>query len=222
MAKLLLVDDDQGLLPIIADALRKQSFVIDAVSTGKEALAYGESGTYDLIILDWNLPDKSGPQLCEELRDKGFNMPVLFLTARSALPDKEIGFGTGADDYLTKPFEISELILRIKALLRRPPIVIDKVLKVRDIILDSTKCEITQNGKKIDLYPKEFALLEFLMKHPDQVFSVDALIDRVWATDAEASPDTVRVTLMRLRQKLDTYAKPLIVTIRGIGYRLQP
>jgi DNA-binding response OmpR family regulator len=222
MAKILIVDDDRALAILVSETLKDNGFVTDAVHSGVEARTYVHMMPYDLLILDWELPDVTGPVLCDEFRGRGLNTPVLFLTGRVGIKDKAAGFASGGDDYLTKPFSVEELVMRVQALLRRPPVIHNKELKVRDIVLEPSSFTATKNGNKINLLPKEFALLEFFMKHPNQLFSVDALIDRVWPTDAEATPETVRVTLMRVRQKVDDSDKPLIVTIRGVGYRLEP
>jgi DNA-binding response OmpR family regulator len=224
MAKILLIEDDAMLAEMVADALRAQNFIADVAGSALDAGAYLSAAQYDLVILDWELPDSVGPDICHQIRrSNAANVPVLFLTARGSIADKEQGFESGADDYLTKPFAITELLLRVRALLRRPPVVQSKQLKVRDIVLDMAKHEVLQNGIKVDLFPKEYALLEFFMSHPNQIFSADALLRRIWSTESESSLETVRVTLMRIRQKLNSgEERPLIVTLRNVGYRLEP
>jgi DNA-binding response OmpR family regulator len=224
MAKLLIVEDDQMLASELVDELKRKSYYVDHASTGGDARNYFKLVQYDLVVLDWELPDCSGPELCRELRKQAkLQIPVLFLTGRSAVSDKLVGFDSGADDYLTKPFNMQELLARVKALLNRPPVVQSKVLVVRDISLDAEKHEVFKNGVKVELYPKEFELLEFFMSHPGQIFSVDALLARIWPTDSESSEDTVRVTLMRIRKKLaEEQTRPLILTLRNLGYRLDP
>ncbi|MGH9550274.1 MAG: response regulator transcription factor, partial [Terriglobales bacterium] len=157
-------------------------------------------------------------------RDSGGAAPVLFLTGHAQISDKTEGLDAGADDYLTKPFHMDELLARVRALLRRPPHVQPRLLTVRDLTLSPSTRTVSRADKEISLYPKEFALLELFLSHPNQVFSVDNLLDRVWSTDSEAaSVDTVRMTILRLRQKIEEdSANPLIQTVRGVGYRLRP
>lgn len=224
MAKILVIDDDKSLALQIADALRDKDHLVDIAASGAEARAFLSAAQYDLLVLDWQLPDTSGPEICRMVRasEKG-NIPVLFLTAMADLQNKIQGFESGADDYLTKPFHMPELMLRVTAILKRPPVMHSRELKVRDIVLDLTKHEAFQGGQKIELYPQEYNLLEFMISHPNQIFSADDLLRRLWSTDSQSSIETVRVTLMRIRQKIKSSEdKPLIVTLRNIGYRLEP
>lgn len=222
MAKLLLLEDDRQSALETAEALRDEGYLVDVSESIAEARAYLSAAHYDLIILDWNLPDGTGPQLLGELRaSEHTTEPVLFLTAMNAVEDKLEGFERGADDYLTKPFHKAELKARVKALLKRPTTSAQRQLKLRNIVVDQSKHEVFLDGEKVEFYPQEFALLEFLMLHPNQIFSADALLRRVWSTDSESSIETVRVTIMRLRQKLQSEGqRPLISTLRNIGYRL--
>lgn len=224
MAKILLVEDDTTVALEVANALRDRDYLVDIASSGDEARAYFCASGYDLAILDWELPDTTGVELCQEIRSSASpGVPVLFLTGRSAVADKERGFESGADDYLTKPFHRSELLARVNALLKRSPIIKSRQVTIRDITLDRDSHQVLQAGKTIKLAPREFALLEFLMTHPKEVFTGDALLRRLWPTDSESSAETVRVTLGTLRQKLTSPdAKPLIITLKGIGYRLDP
>jgi len=224
MPKILVVEDDESVALQVADTLRSQGHLVDVARNGNDARAHLYVVPYDLIILDWELPDVAGPAICSEIRRSDRpHVPVLYLTARSTIEDKAHGFESGADDYLTKPFHMAELLARTKALLKRPPLMQQRQIKIRDLLLDIDRHEVYQAGRKIDLYPKEFALLEFLACHPNQIFSADALLNHIWPTDSDSSVETVRVTLMRIRQKLDeTTSKPLIVTLRNIGYRLEP
>ncbi|MBS2000499.1 MAG: response regulator transcription factor [Candidatus Obscuribacterales bacterium] len=223
MAKLLLVDDDENLVSVIEKVLTDEKHVVDKVHTGSEAKAYLQGIPYDVIVLDWSLPDTTGVEICLEYRASGGKTPIIFLTGHDQIADKMTGLDAGADDYLTKPFAVGELVARIRALLRRPVQVRNKTLSARDLELDPITHAVKRGNIDIKLYPKEFSLLEHFLLHPNQVFSVDDLLDRVWKTDADASTETVRMTIMRLRQKIETDEKnPLIQTLRGVGYRLQP
>lgn len=223
MAKILVVEDDTSLLAVVERVLRDEKYVVDTVSLVDDARAYLKSVQYDLVVLDWNLPDGSGMDLCHEYRKEGGATPILFLTGHDSVNDKITGLDAGADDYLTKPFEVRELLSRVRAILRRPPQVKYRKLTARDLEMDPVKHTVTRADEVLKLYPKEFSLLELFLLHPQQVFSVDDLLNRVWPTDAEASVETVRQTILRLRQKVETDKnKPLIQTVRGVGYRLEP
>ncbi len=223
MAKILLVDDDESLVAVIEKVLLDEKYVVDKVFTGADANSYMTAVNYDLIILDWNLPDAVGTDICLDYRNSGGKTPILFLTGKASIDSKVSGLDSGADDYLTKPFAMGELLSRVRALLRRPVEVRRSTITARDIVLDPRTHTITKSGADLKLYPKEFSLLELFLLHPNQVFSVDDLLNRVWPTDGDASIETVRQTILRLRQKIENDEKnPLIQTIRGVGYRLQP
>lgn len=224
MAKILLVEDDKLLAKTINKLLVSQNHAVDALDSGKEALEYLRSYTYDLIVLDWGLPELSGIGVCKEFRKSGGNTPILMLTGKGDILEKQEGFDAGVDDYLTKPFHIMELDMRLKALMRRTPQVIapGDTLKFDDIEIDLTRRSVSKAGEPLKLLPREYALLVFFLKHPGGVFSSDALLDRVWQSDSDASPDSVRIHVTRLRRKLDDAGKPsLIETVHGVGYRLR-
>lgn len=223
MAKLLVVEDDEELAKLVSGALQDSQYVVDVVHNATDAKAYLKSVTYDLLVLDWQLPDGTGLDICYEYRRMKGAGGVLFLTGRSEMGDKVSGLDAGADDYLTKPFDMRELMSRVRALLRRPPVVQYKTIVIRDIELDPVEHRVTMAGAELKLYPKEFSLLQLFMLHPKQVFSADDLLDRVWPTDSDASIETVRQTILRLRQKVEREEEaPLIQTVRGFGYRLEP
>lgn len=223
MAKILIVEDDQSIAAVIKDALQDAKYVVDMVHDGASARSYLLSVDYDLVLLDWQLPDAEGVDICTEFRAQGKLTPVLFLTGRGAVADRVTGLDAGADDYLTKPFDIRELLSRVRALLRRPAEASYKPLQARDLVLDPVQHLVKLGGKDIKLYPKEFSLLELFMRNPQRVFSGDELLNKVWPTDGEASIETVRTTMLRLRQKIDLDDEmPFIKTIRGVGYRFEP
>ncbi|MGH9551128.1 MAG: response regulator transcription factor, partial [Terriglobales bacterium] len=190
--------------------------------TGRAAQEKLDSQSYDVLIVDWGLPDASGLEICKQYREKGGSAAVLLLTGKGAVTDKEQGLDAGADDYLTKPFHPRELSARLRALLRRPRELQDNILQVGSLVLDPQGARVTKDGKEINLLPKEFALLEFLMKHPNQVFAADVLLDKVWSKESENSPDTVRVHITKLRSKIDTEGEPSIIrTMHRVGYKLE-
>jgi DNA-binding response OmpR family regulator len=223
VAKILVVEDDRDLTVMVCDLLSFEKHTVEVAHTGDDGRENMRMSNYDLIILDWDLPGVTGIELLREFRSRGGTTPVLFLTGKGKISEKEMGLDTGADDYLTKPFHMKELAVRVRALLRRPATFVSEVLRVRDIELYPSDHKVTRNNQEIKLYPKEFALLEFFMRHPNQIFSADALLNHVWRSDSAASIDTVRQSLTRIRQSVgETKDNPLIKTIYGVGYRLEP
>lgn len=223
MTKLLIVEDQKDFAEAIRDWLCAQGYLIDVATTGAEALSCLKACHYDLIILDLNLPSISGIDVARTFRSHGGKAPIIMLTGNRSIDDKELGFDAGADDYLTKPFNMRELSMRVKAQLRRTGSVGDGSLNVRDIIVHPEEHKVMRGGEELNLLPKEFALFVFFLRNPGKVFSAEALIQRVWASDAEASPDTIRSYITRLRTKLGHDSdKPLIVTVHGVGYKLEP
>ena len=223
MAKILLVEDDLNLSDMIRDWLKFERHIAEAAYNGDDALNMLSTVTYDLIILDWDLPGLSGIEVSKLFRERGGNTPILMLTGKSSIDEKVIGFDSGTDDYLTKPFETRELAARVRALLRRAPVRIADLIKAGNLVMNTKDHSLFQDGVELNLAPREFALLEFFMKHPNDVFSPDALLDRVWQSDSDASRDTVRVCITRLRQKLGEDPKtPNIRSVFGIGYKFEP
>lgn len=221
MAKVLLVEDDKNLSTTVVDWLSSERLVVESIDDGSQAIDFIASYNYDLIILDWQLPGWSGIEICQEIRKRGLHTPVLMLTAKNTVHEKTTGLDAGADDYLTKPFHMQELSARVRALLRRRPLVQDNVLVARDIVLDRTSGRVTKDGQEIHLVPKEFALLEFFMRHPNEVFSAEAIITRVWPADSEASSQSLRPYINRLRGKIESEGKTeLLRTVHGMGYKL--
>ncbi len=195
--------------------------MVDTVNTGADALAHLKAHTYELIVLDWMLPDIAGVEVCEQFRSSGGQTPVLILTARGTVDDKAQGFEAGADDYVVKPFHPKELSARVKALLRRPRTLESRVLQIRDIEFNTNTRLVMRGGMNIELTPKESALLELLMRYPDRSFSLEAILDRLWRSDTSASIDTVRTHMKTLRKKIgDTEENPVFRTKRGVGYSL--
>jgi len=221
MAKILLVEDDAALAEVTRFGLESQGHIVQVTGDGSRALDNLRINKYDLVVLDWMMPEMTGIEVLETYRRSGGKTPVLMLTAKTRLDDKELGLDSGADDYLTKPFEHRELQARIRALLRRPTSMASIVLTVGDIALDPATCVVTKAGVAVKLRPKVYSLLEFLMRHPDQVFSADAILERVWLDDAMVSTDTVRAHFKLLRKSLGLQEDMLIRTVRNRGYMLK-
>jgi DNA-binding response OmpR family regulator len=220
MSKILVVEDE----PDIADQLRKsllrEQHLVEVASDGQAAIDILTVSKFDLIVLDWMMPRQSGIDVCKWHRGRGEKTPILMLTAKGELEDKERGLDSGADDYLTKPFHLREFLARVRALLRRGTTT-SNVLTCKQVTLDTTARRVMRGEDEIKLEPKEFNLLEFLMRHPNQAFNADALVTRVWETDTEVSTDAVRVYIRNLRKKLDVNGAPsIITTVHGSGYRV--
>jgi len=221
MAKIVVVEDDKDLVNLIKGILSVERHTVDSVHDGHEALTIIQMHPYDLVILDWMLPGRTGTEICKDYRARGGSAPILMLTAKSTIDDRAEGLDSGADDYLTKPFHPKEFSARVRALLRRPQSVMSKTLKAADIELDPGQVKVFKANQEIHLLPKEFALLELFLRYPTQVFSAESLLDRVWNTDSSASLDTVRTYIKTLRKKIDTNPKDsLIRTVHGVGYSL--
>lgn len=221
MAKILIVDDDLQLVEMIKQWFRKENHVLESTDNGFEALSLMRSFGFDVIVLDWELPGMQGPDIAKRYRDEGGAAPILMLTARKAIEEKEKGFNCGADDYLTKPFHPKELSLRVRSLLNRTIVPVRNNLTLGELSLDFSLKKVTVSGQDLRLTGKEFALLEFLMRHPEQIFSVDALISSVWNSEADITVSSVRMTVSRLREKLSLRSgAPIIDTVPNFGYRL--
>lgn len=222
MAKILVLEDDLPLSAIIKQRLTAEHHLVETVASGKEAYELLDVYEYELLILDWTVPDMSGFDICKLFRAKGGVTPILVLTARNTVQEKELGLDAGADDYLTKPFHLNELSARVRALLRRPRNVFGNILQAGEVSLETGTHHVTSNGEEIQLQPAEFSLLEFFMKNPDQVFSPQALLSRIWPSDEEVTLNAVYICIRRVRQKLDKPGEPSIIeTVHGVGYKLR-
>lgn len=220
--RLLVIEDERKIARVITESLKREKYAVDAAYDGEEGFNLADSQPYDLLIVDRMLPGMDGTEIVKKLRENGKNMPILFLTALSTTEDKTLGLDVGADDYLTKPFAIDELLARVRALLRRPPIQQPDILKIDDLRIDKQQQTVTRAGKIIDLTNKEYALLEYLMQHPNQILGKETLIDHVWDFDADILPNNVEAYIKNLRQKIDKpFKKQLIKTVRGFGYRIE-
>jgi len=222
VAKVLVIEDDVALAKMISDWLSIEHHKTELVHDGNDAADRLKVYDYDLIVLDWELPGVKGVDLLKEFRSRGGLTPVLMLTGRGNIEDKEKGFDYGADDYLTKPFHAKELTARLRALLRRPEGYLGETLTVGDISLEHANFRVTRAGEEIRLLPKEFALLEFLMRNQNRVFAPEALLNRVWVTESESTIDALTTCIKRLRKKIDVEGKPSIIrTVHGVGYKLE-
>ncbi|MBY0550167.1 MAG: response regulator transcription factor [Candidatus Obscuribacterales bacterium] len=223
MPKVLVIEDDAGLNRMIREWLVfSERHTVEYAENGSDGLDKLLCSDFDVIVLDWEMPGKSGIEVLKEYRSSGGKAPVLMLTGKGGIVDKEAGFDAGADDYLTKPFHMKELSARLRALIRRAGGTVSNVLQLRDISLDPGAFKVTRGGREIQLLPREFALLEFLMRHPDQVFSADTLLNRVWSSDSEATVDAITTCVKRIRKKMDSEGHPSIIkTVHGVGYKME-
>src|ERR687887_2482983 len=219
----LVVDDDAKVRESIERALRVNGFDVQLAEDGVAALAKLEKGSFDAVVLDVMMPGPDGIAVCRSLRAEGSSVPILMLTARSAVPDRVTGLEAGADDYLIKPFALEELLARLRALLRRTmPSAGDRVLRFADLTLDPRSFEVHRGGRRIDLRRMEFLLLELFMLHPRQLLSRTTIYERVWGYDFGPSSNSLDVQLGQLRQRLEAGGEPrLIHTIRGMGFILR-
>ena len=225
MAKILVVEDDEDFANTIVDGLSLERFTVEHSASGTDCIELLKLAEYDVIVLDWQLPGMTGIEVLKQFRAQGGKTPILMLTGKGEIQDKEKGLDTGADDYLTKPFDMRELVARIRALLRRTTVAPSNTLTVRDVVLDPGKHRVTKGGKEVHLLPRDFALLEFFMRHPGQVFSNDSLLQRVWQTDSDATSDALRSSIRRIRSKLEDGASEsdsVIENVPRVGYRLRP
>lgn len=221
MAKILLIEDDASVARMVGDYLSKKQHVVERANSGDGGWECLRHYKYDLVVLDWELPGLTGIEVLQNLRDSRNHVPVIMLTGRNDFQDKETGFTSGADDYLTKPFDIRELALRVEALLRRPADFNNKHLTAGEFRLDEGTRTAVKNGQHITLLAKEYALLEFLMRHPNQYFAPETLLNRVWPSESDATIEAIRTCVKRLRQKLDDNDDDysVIETTRGLGYK---
>ena len=221
MTKCLVVDDDPRILHYVATYLQREGLKVVSESSGEAALDYLETNQVDIAIVDIMMNGMDGFELCETLKADYEDLPVIMLTARDALSDKERAFLTGTDDYVTKPFEVEELMFRIRAVLRRYQKNADTEIQLGNLMLNQAYLEIAVDQKRMNLPNKEFTLLFLLASQPKQVFSRESLIEKIWGFDYEGDERTVDVHVKRLRKRLDKLgANVVIKTVRGLGYKV--
>jgi DNA-binding response OmpR family regulator len=222
--KVLIVEDEEKLAEALKTGLKYEGFTVDVLGDGLR----GENrilmcrGDYDVVILDLMLPGKNGFEICKTVREKGVTLPIIILTARDGVDDKILALNSGADDYLVKPFAFGELLARIRALLRRPRESLPELLQLNDLMLNPTTREVTRDGKHIDLTLKEFELLQYLMRHPNQVMGREDIFAHLWDFADSSLSNVIDAHIKNLRKKIDEgYAKKLLETIRGVGYTIK-
>jgi two-component system response regulator MprA len=220
MTTILVVDDDPKIRSVLGRGLRFEGYDVQIAASGQEALQLARDTTFDLVVLDLTMPRMDGLEVCRRLR-RGVNVPILMLTARSAVADRIVGLDSGADDYLTKPFDFEELLAHVRALLRRTQPQSGEILTFADLRLNTGTREAERGGRRVELTTREYELLLLFMRHPRQVLLRDQIMDRVWG-DAMVESNAIEVHIGRLRDKLETDDEErLIQTIRGAGYALR-
>ncbi|BBD62044.1 two component transcriptional regulator [Nostoc sp. HK-01] len=221
--RILIVEDDDRIAKPLAEYLRRQHHIVDITTDGLEGWEWSQSGLYELILLDLMLPKLDGITLCQHLRAASSNALILMLTARDTTSDKIIGLDAGADDYLVKPFELKELAARIRALARRSPQMRPSILIQGDLQLDPASQQVTYAGNILSLTPKEYMILEYFLRHPNQVVTRSAIFDKLWEFDKSSGEGSIKTHITNLRNKLKAAgsSEDLIENIYGIGYRLR-
>jgi DNA-binding response OmpR family regulator len=221
--RLLVVEDDRSLAEAVRRGLVQEGHVVDVVHDGQEGAFLAQTGVHDAVILDVMLPTMDGLEIAQTLRREGCHIPILMLTAREALSDRLRGFDAGADDYLTKPFAFEELMARLRAVIRRGSApVADETLVVGDLVMNTRAREVRRGDTVLELTPREYALLEYLMRHPGQALSRTMILERVWEYGFDSFANVVDATILRLRRAVDGgFDKQLIQTVRGVGYRIK-
>ena len=219
--RILVVEDEDRIAEFVRNGLSEHGYAVDVARDGGEALDWADIADFDVIILDVMLPVRDGVAVCKTLRTRGLRTPILMLTARDAVEDRVLGLDSGADDYLVKPFAFAELVARLRALTRREPQVRSPVLRLGDLVLDSTTREVTRGGRLVDVTTKEYTLLEYLMRNPNQVLTRTMIAEHVWNYDFDNVTNVIDVHVRNLRRKIDDpFPAKLIHTARGAGYRI--
>lgn len=220
--KILIIEDDLKICSFVAESLRAEMYAVDAVHDGESGSYMARTNEYDLIVLDIMLPDKDGLEVCTEIREQGNTVPILVISAQDTPEHKTRLLNAGADDYLAKPFELQELVARIRAILRRPQPIVGEILRVRDIELDAIKNTVHRDGKEIRLTRKEFMLLQYLMQNPDIVLTRGMILEHVWDMSVDIFSNTIESHIMSLRKKIkDTNKKDQVIeTVSGRGYKI--
>ncbi len=220
--KILIIEDDPKIASLVQKGLREEGFIVDIVDNGEDGLYLCEQGNYDMLIIDWMLPFFDGIQICERVRSKKIITPILMLTAKNSVEDRVTGLECGADDYLGKPFVFSELIARVRSLLRRSSYNFNEILQLDTLEVNTIKRSVKRSGKSLNLTTKEFDILVFMLMHRESIITHTQLQEKLWGINELYSSNVINVFIHHLRQKIDTEGqKPLIKTIRGSGYKIE-
>lgn len=218
--RILIIEDDADIRASLSMALKTANYAVDTATDGEKGYFLAATNDYDLIILDYNLPKLNGREIIQKLREEEKSVPILMLTVHDGTNDKVDLLNLGADDYLTKPFALSELLARIKAILRRPETWQNRILKIGDLELDPDKFLVTKNGQRVALPSKEFALLEYLLQNKGQIMSRQEIMEHVWDENANPFSNTIEAHISNLRKKLESEEKKLIFTVSNRGYKI--
>jgi len=217
---ILIIEDDKKIANYSKEGFEEENFTVDIAYNGEDGLSAIKTNTYDAIILDWMLPGIDGIEVCKHIRELGLTTPVIMLTAKVFVEDKVNGLNSGADDYMSKPFYFEELLARVNALIRRTTYEANPNIKMADLIVDFHKREVTRAGEKIDLTPKEYSILELLVKHRGQTVKIKTIVDELWKDD-DISSNVLNVYMHHLRHKIDSpHNIKLIKTVRKLGYKI--
>jgi len=227
MTKILLVDDDERLTRVLDDWLTAEKHELEILADGRAGLERAIQADFDVLILDWSMPGLAGVDVCRQYKEAGGKAKIIMLTGKTAVRDRVTGLDAGADDYLTKPFNPEELSARVRALTRRSAAeqktATEEAIVFGYLRLEPKSKELLKNGIPVKLNAKEFSLMEFFMRHPNEVFSANELLDRVWSQDSEISTDTIRVYMTRMREKIDTDKENSVLkTVHAVGYKFVP
>jgi DNA-binding response OmpR family regulator len=219
--RILLVEDDESILNTLRVRLKSEGYSVDTEKDGIKGSFLARTNNYDVIILDYILPRKGGDKICQEVRSRGTTTPIIMISVQTELPARVELLNLGADDYITKPFPFEELLARIRAMLRRPAQLKEEILSIDDLVLDSPRCLVERAGRKIKLTRKEFALLEYLLRHKGTALSRGTLMEHVWDIHGDLFSNTIETHILNLRKKLRRPGgKKLIHTISGRGYKI--
>lgn len=221
--KILLAEDDSQLGELVVYMLTKSGYKVEWVMEGEDAFYYAVNSHYDVLVLDWMMPNGDGVEVCRRLRNQGYSGAILMLTAKDTVEDRIEGLDSGADDYLVKPFEIGELLARLRALSRRnyAPI-LEEETQIKDLVLNRNSHRARLGSEEIQLSPREFQLLDLLVQNKGQVIPREVILERIWGFDSEVAPKTIDATVKLIRKKLDLLGKQeLIQSIRGVGYKIE-
>lgn len=219
--RILIIEDNKEIVDYLISALRKEAFAVDSALDGNQGLYLAQTNSYDLIILDNVLPGKMGKEICTTLRQEGSQVPILLLSIRAEIDEKVKLLESGADDYLTKPFQYPELLSRIRVLLRRPPIIQTTCFTIQNLSININTQEVIRGDKAIHLTPKEFSLLELLLKNKGAVVSRGMILEHVWDINGDPFSKTIETHILNLRKKIDTSKNSLIISVPGRGYKIE-